>query len=242
MIRFIRCIGKNRILPVLILCCFYGNVRAQYGYLGKRNIIKFDVLVSPAASNPNFKGNRSLSAWNNDFGVIFERVIDRKHMIELGVGLGKARYYNFSNEMYLFKEDYLEGNTPDIMTYRKVSLGYTLFWKKKGHIAPIGSYKNIRLTLFDNLIGENFNDNPYYYKRHKSLIVSFFVGRKSVFFDKLIIDYSGGLGIGLDRGGQAFMKYISGNFLTDDRQISEATARLYTKYLFQIRLGIGFIR
>lgn len=247
---------KERIIIILFMLTGFCAQAQVSGYQGKRLVLNYDQFFMSAPTGPNQNGENSFISFNMHNRIGMDYVLSRS----LSLGLDFHFFntcFNFQNTSVEFFDPIYGGynstdlNVDGMLGYSSVT-GIGIHLKKYfvNNIAPLGNYFEFEVVGFfqnvsydkdklrtqnPNLVYNIPNLSPY-----SSSAIGISYGKKSIFFNRLVLDY--GMQTGLVFNG--FTSAISfSNYHHDMNTYLEesAKARLFSHYIFNIHLGIGVL-
>lgn len=224
---------KMLFLGLVLIAGFLQFAAAQQpGYLGRKDLLRYDLFIAPAElfslnQKPGFHVNHS-----HELG--YERIVSRRHV--LGVS---ACYLRLPNQVVTNEE------LPDpggVITRQSGGIGIHFKahpFLKKGWLAPLGPY--VRLALSVNLARSVFHSvkpdvyPPSLWARHLYNSYSIGFGYSNIIGDRLLVD----LGFRICSADMINGAW-DGLLSKSTRIASDAIAIRRTEFL-KFHLGIGFL-
>lgn len=161
---------KIYILFVTALLSSRGEAQIP-GYMGKKLAIMYNIGVSPAISNINYRGNTGFSAFNIRHTLGIDYVRGRQRSIGIAASYMRTAmhygsYYSFPTTRYEYT---IEGTDTSATPYEVYasgnfsgnvyigSAGLSLYWKffTKKSLAPLGPYQRIDLGFVKYWVTRN---------------------------------------------------------------------------------------
>jgi hypothetical protein len=247
--------NRKIILLLLVLSGLYTQAQVS-GYQGKRLLLSYDEFFMSALSGPNQNGNNGFASFNLHNRVSIDYVLSR------GLSLGVD--YHFFNTCFQLPDasiDYFDPsyggfNTANLVTdgmlaYSSVT-GIGIHLKKyfTNNIAPLGNYFEFGIIdFFQDVTYDKVKlkaQNPDValsipnYSPYSSGALNISYGKKSIFFNCLVLDY--GMQSGIVFNGitptirQQEYYHDMNTYLQEP-----ARMRLLSHFLFNIHVGVGLL-
>jgi hypothetical protein len=242
------------IFILLILTGFCAGAQVS-GYQGKRFVLNYNQFFMSALTGPNQNGESGFGSFNLHHRVGFDYVLSRSlslgldyHFFNTCFDLPNASVSYF-DPVYGYQTANLVGE--GCLGYSSVS-GIGIHLKKYfvNNIAPLGNYFEFEILNFfqdvtwDKAKLQSHNPDLVYYipnrSPYSSIALSVSYGKKSIFFNRLVLDY--GMQSGLVFNG--FTSALSFSDQNDDLNTyleNAAKARLFSHFIFNIHLGVGVL-
>jgi hypothetical protein len=205
---------------------------AQPGYQGKKYLVKYSGLISPAWSNATYGATAKLLNFNLTHNLSLSRVLSRRTM--LGIKGSYARTSVPYSYMYLNKDLYGDEVSLIKASAYSVGLEYYIFKKKPGNLAPLGGY----VMTECNLMWIAMNDTKYHHTLYgfNKINVGVWLGQQKIYFNKLVLDVA--VGTQLLISSEATSVFSS----TYDGNPQENTeSRMFKRNLFNLKVGVGYL-
>jgi len=247
--------NRKIILLLLIFTGFCSQAQVS-GYQGRRLLLNYDEYFMSAPTGPNQNGNEGFTSFNLHNRVSIDYVLSR------GLSLG-VDYHFFKTCFQLpgASIDYIDPSyggyntavleTDGMLAHSSVT-GIGIHLKKyfTNNIAPLGNYMEFGIIDFfqdvsydkDKLQALNPdvvlnipNQSPY-----SSVAFSISYGKKSIFFNRLVLDYGMQSGIvfnGITPTIRQQEYYKDMNVYLEE----PARMRLLSHFIFNIHVGVGLL-
>ncbi len=206
---------------------------AQPGYQGKKNLVKYSGLISPAWSNATYGAPAQLLNFNLSHNLSISRVLSRRTM--LGIKGSYARTSVPYSLTYQGKDLY-SGEVSPIKAYSySVGLEYYIFKKKPGNLAPLGGYVmtecNVMwVALYDSKYNQSLGG-------FNKINAGLWLGQQKIYFNKLVLDVAVGTQL-------VFISPDAISVFSDtyDATLKENTeTRIFKRNLFNLKIGVGYL-
>ncbi|MCF8258148.1 MAG: hypothetical protein K9J06_11370 [Flavobacteriales bacterium] len=242
---------RNLLTMALLLLCQFVWAQAP-GYMGKRLLITGEASFFNALFNPDHNMNSGLSK----FGFNIRSTFDLDYVVARNGSIGLTFDLIFSGMEYEWAASKFESHlVPDIgvsFTHGQIrGYGYGVNYKvfrnpAKGGIAPIGGYTkfdvmllDLRVRPYDREAGLSHGHEEQFF----SPMLSITVGQQRIFFNTLVLRT--GVQLGIVPGGIVpYFERMDGNIdkptQRDDLR-AHAEARLFSYYLLNFNVGVGFL-
>lgn len=202
----------------------------QPGYLGRKNLIRYDCFLMPASLL--YLRNAGTFRLNNSHEFGYERIVSRRHVVGIN-----AVYLNLPNQ-------YAENNVvPDPVGYiTRFSGGIGIHAKlypflRKGWLAPLGPYLRLSISFNREVSTWHstsglYGDRPWEAHFYNSYSLGF--GYSEIFFERMLVDF------GMRFAGADLMHAVAGGGNTPARVYYVAEDILQSE-LIKFHLGVGFL-
>ncbi|MEY3443689.1 MAG: hypothetical protein RLZZ519_1970 [Bacteroidota bacterium] len=221
---------KKLTLLLFLLGCSVQLSFAQPGFLGRKNLIRYDCFLMPA--NLLTLRNAGKFRLNNSHEFGYERIVSRRHVV--GVN---AVYLNLANR----NVDY--PLLPDPTGYiTRFSGGIGIHAKlypflRKGWLAPLGPYMRLSISFNREVSTWHsesglYADRPWEAHFYNSYSLGF--GYSEIFFERMLVDF------GMRFAGADLMHAVAGGGNTPARVYHVAEDILQSE-LIKLHIGVGFL-
>ncbi len=222
------------------------------GYMGRKLLITGELSFLNALFNPNHNFNKGL----NKFSFNIRSTTDIDYVVARNGSVGVTFDVLATGMEYKWKSDqYAElliPNVNDQYNHSSISgYGYGINYKvfrnpSRGGIAPVGSYikfdvmlLDVRLRPFDknNDVGLSFSN------RFFTPMASFTLGQQRILWDFLILRTGIQVGI-VPMGVSSYLQSLGDGIERGTQQQdlrAHAEARLFSYYLLNVTVGVGFL-
>jgi hypothetical protein len=217
----------------LLIATVSSVVVAQPGYQGKKNLIKYSGLISPAWSNATYGATAKLLNFNLTHNLSLSRVLSRRTM--LGI---KGSYARTSIPYTLNYQghDLYSGDVSPIKAYSySVGIEYYIFKSKPGNLAPLGGY----IMTECNVMWVSLYDSEYKQSLggFNKINAGVWLGQQKIYFNKLVLDVAIGTQLVLiSTGAVANFSDTNGATLKENTE-----SRLFKRNLFNLKIGVGYL-
>lgn len=200
---------------------------AQPGYLGHKNIVRYDVYAMAWPSR-----NTNQKVWvHNSHELGFERIVSRRSVLGLCAGLLPL----YGEQEQLPDYPFTDGKT------HRLAVGGGLHLKlhpflKKGWLAPLGPY--VRLSMNFNRLRSTWHAYPpstetQPWSSHIYMAYGIEFGYSEIFFGRMMVDF--GLRF-------CFADFANGNGVGNiDRRAFKDAEDLFGSEFLKLHLGIGLL-
>jgi len=222
------------------------------GYMGKRLLVTGEASFFNALFHPNHFMEKGLSS----FAVNIRSTIDMDYMVARNGSIGvtfdlifTGMEYNWSTPE--FTRLLIPGIDAGYDHAQIRGYGYGINYKvftnpSKGGIAPIGGYVKFDVMVLDTRI-QPYNKQKSMAMGHEERVItpmlSLTYGRQRVFFDFLVLRSGVQVGI-VPTGIGPYIQLFDGELGKPDQATdlrAQAEARLFSYYLLNFNVGIGFL-
>lgn len=244
---------KTILFLLLVTACFSSGAQSP-GYLGKKFSFSYGLYLNNTLSNPNFMGSDGIGAINLRNVFTLDYVLARK--FSLGVSFhyfptmfsykGYCNYEVISGNQINSK--HFNGSNTLKSKMNVYGIGINPKFFLSDHIAPLGSYLKPELLLLLYTVNSNIEDIgdekdiPDFknYSPYKAFAISLEFGKNYILFNRLMLDF--GFQAGLVFNG-SMRPGFADSYEYNEKNYYNFTPkkRLIGNYLFNARLGIGFL-
>jgi hypothetical protein len=221
---------KKLMCLLLFLGCSVQLSFAQPGFLGRKNLIRYDCFLMPANLLNLITAGRFRINNSHEFG--YERIVSRRHVV--GVN---AVYLKLPNESAQYPL------LPDPIGYTtRRSFGIGIHAKlypflRKGWLAPLGPYMRLSINFNREISTWHsrsglYPDQPWEAHFYNSYSLGF--GYSEIFFERMLVDF------GMRFAGADLMHAVAGGGNTPPKVYAVAEDILQSE-LIKFHLGVGFL-
>lgn len=230
---------KNiHLLILLLIWLFPAIAKCQPGYQGKKTLVKYGAIVSPAWRNSNYNSKANFFSYNATHALSLTRVMTRRSMfgIKGSVARTSVPYSLLMNGTNLYQGDV----SPIKSTAYSGGIEYYLFRKSAGNLAPLGSYFMVEC----NLLWITLSDKKYDQSigGFNKLNAGIWFGQQKIYYNRILLDVAVGSQLLLITSGTSdiLTSIVDSNteYLTLKQR---AESRWFQRNLINLKVGVGYL-